>query len=147
MKDRQLLRVKVINGPDDLPKDELKQYHCFTGRGEYYVLSGYTLYKNIYPIDWYLEPIEEPDEPIPCDYLAECIEKAKPNLSKIKDVDKELAEIRGGEQITDADIEAWAKDNSKYMDAYGEESIDYETVSLLKQGAKAVLNGEIKHIK
>lgn len=27
-------------------------------------------------------------------YLNECIEKATPNLSKIKDVDKELAEIR-----------------------------------------------------
>jgi len=29
------------------------------------------------------------------EYLNECIEKATPNLSKIKDVDKELAEIRG----------------------------------------------------
>ena len=28
-------------------------------------------------------------------YLNECIEKATPNLSKIKDVDKELSEIRG----------------------------------------------------
>ena len=28
-------------------------------------------------------------------YLNECIAKAEPNLSKIKDVDKELAEIRG----------------------------------------------------
>ena len=28
-------------------------------------------------------------------YLNECIEKATPNLSKIKDVDKELDEIRG----------------------------------------------------
>ena len=28
-------------------------------------------------------------------YLNDCIEKATPNLSKIKDVDKELAEIRG----------------------------------------------------
>jgi DNA repair exonuclease SbcCD ATPase subunit len=28
-------------------------------------------------------------------YLNECIEKATPNLSKIKDVDKELAEIKG----------------------------------------------------
>jgi hypothetical protein len=117
-------------------------------------------------VDWYLEPIEEqePDINTPFfgnsgvkipmvekpkideNYLAECIAKAEPNLSKIKDVDKELAEIRGISKITDSDIEAWAKDNSKYMDAYGEESIDYETVSLLKQGAKAVLNGEIKHI-
>jgi len=38
---------------------------------------------------------EHCDEPIPCDYLNECIEKATPNLSKIKDVDKELDEIRG----------------------------------------------------
>ena len=30
------------------------------------------------------------------EYLNECIEKATPNLSKIKDVDKELAEIRKG---------------------------------------------------
>jgi hypothetical protein len=43
------------------------------------------------------------------EYLAECIKKAEPNLSKIKDVDKELAEIRGESQITDSDIEAWAK--------------------------------------
>lgn len=28
-------------------------------------------------------------------YLNDCIEKATPNLSKIKDVDKELKEIRG----------------------------------------------------
>jgi len=31
-------------------------------------------------------------------YLNECIAKAMPNLSKIKDVDKELAEIRGIEE-------------------------------------------------
>ena len=29
------------------------------------------------------------------DYLNECIEKAAPNLGKIEDVDKELAEIKG----------------------------------------------------
>ena len=29
------------------------------------------------------------------DYLNECIDRATPNLSKIQDVDKELAEIRG----------------------------------------------------
>ena len=29
------------------------------------------------------------------DYLNECIEKAAPNLNKIEDVDKEVAEIRG----------------------------------------------------
>ena len=35
-------------------------------------------------------------EPIEADkYLNDCIEKATPNLSKIKDVDKELAEIKG----------------------------------------------------
>jgi len=28
-------------------------------------------------------------------YLKECIKKAEPNLSKIKDVDKELIDIRG----------------------------------------------------
>lgn len=36
----------------------------------------------------------------PMDYLNECIEKATPNLSKIIDVDKELAEIRGEQPIT-----------------------------------------------
>jgi hypothetical protein len=34
-------------------------------------------------------------EPIPENYLNDCIEKATPNLSKIKDVDKELVEIKG----------------------------------------------------
>jgi DNA repair exonuclease SbcCD ATPase subunit len=32
-------------------------------------------------------------------YLQECIEKAKPNLSKIKDVDKALDEIRGNSDL------------------------------------------------
>jgi hypothetical protein len=48
---------------------------------------------------------ENCDEPIPCDYLNECIKKAEPNLSKIKDVDKALAEIRGISKITDTDVE------------------------------------------
>jgi hypothetical protein len=39
------------------------------------------------------------------DYLNECIERATPNLSKIKDVDKELTEIRGEQPITDGEIE------------------------------------------
>ena len=34
-------------------------------------------------------------KPIPKNYLNDCIEKATPNLSKIKDVDRELEEIRG----------------------------------------------------
>lgn len=34
-------------------------------------------------------------DPIPGSYLNDCIEKATPNLSKIKDVDRELEEIRG----------------------------------------------------
>ena len=43
-------------------------------------------------IDEYLATMKADDEK---EYLNECIEKATPNLSKIKDVDKELAEIRG----------------------------------------------------
>jgi hypothetical protein len=40
------------------------------------------------------------------DYLNECIEKATPNLSKIKDVDKEIAEIRGEgpEEVTAEEV-------------------------------------------
>ena len=37
----------------------------------------------------------KPESPNVSDYLNECIEKAAPNLSKIEDVDKALAEIRG----------------------------------------------------
>jgi hypothetical protein len=43
-------------------------------------------------------------------YLAECIEKAEPNLSKITDVDKELAEIRAEKPAKGAEeIRAWFK--------------------------------------
>ena len=48
-------------------------------------------------------PCEHCDEPLPCNYLNECIKKATPNLSKIKDVDKELDEIRGVEQPVKAE--------------------------------------------
>jgi hypothetical protein len=63
MKDRQLLRVKVINGPDDLPKDRITQYHCFTKSGNYYYLYGNTLWNNSYHIDWYLISEEQEKEP------------------------------------------------------------------------------------
>ena len=65
------------------------------------------------------------------DYLNECIERATPNLSKIKDVDKELAEIRGEQPITDVmlkekaqkflnsrmivDSEYWDYDKTKFV--------------------------------
>jgi hypothetical protein len=66
-------------------------------------------------------PVEELAESRDCheshellgkDYLNECIEKATPNLSKIKDVDKELDEIRGikpSDLPTDEEIEKHAK--------------------------------------
>jgi len=78
-------------------------------------------------------------------YLDDCIEKATPNLSKIKDVDKELAEIRGESQITDADIEAWAKE--LFHNLQFESPIIMAGYKGLIIGAKAVLNGEIKHIE
>lgn len=49
----------------------------------------------------------------PMEYLKECIEKATPNLSKIKDVDKELAEIRGEQpEITDEMISTYFSNHS-----------------------------------
>ena len=61
-------------------------------------------------------PCEHCDEPLPCNYLNECIKKATPNLSKIKDVDKELDEIRGVEQP----VKAEAKTKPDYHnDIYG----------------------------
>jgi hypothetical protein len=51
--------------------------------------------------EWFKEQLEAEIEQEPLsvydeNYLNECIEKATPNLSKITDVDKEIAEIRGG---------------------------------------------------
>jgi hypothetical protein len=53
------------------------------------------------------------------DYLNSCMEKANPNLSKIKDVDQELAEIRGGkdELKTGARIGIIGKQNSDITEA------------------------------
>jgi hypothetical protein len=42
-----------------------------------------------------LSDLKENSEKANKDYLDECIEKATPNLSKIKDVDREFDEIRG----------------------------------------------------
>ncbi len=49
-------------------------------------------------------------------YLNECIEKAKPNLSKIKDVDKALDEIRGVEPLKTAEeiLEKVMKNNKQF---------------------------------
>ena len=46
--------------------------------------------EKLYQCEHILEKVKE--------YLNECIAKAEPNLSKIKDVDNELAEIRGIKQ-------------------------------------------------
>jgi hypothetical protein len=75
-------------------------------------------------------------------YLNECIEKATLRLSKIKDVDKELDEIRGVrdykiEMPSDADIEAWADSKERRLTSYHKG---------LQDGAKAMRDGEIKGI-
>ena len=52
-------------------------------------------------------------------YLNECIKKAKPNLLKIKDVDKELDEIRGVEPSKGAEATlnkyVFAKENMDFL--------------------------------
>jgi hypothetical protein len=58
-------------------------------------------------------------------------------------VDWYLEPIEEQELITDADIEAWAKAKTKEM--YDNQEI-ITVPKLLEFGAKAVLNGEIKHI-
>jgi hypothetical protein len=154
MKDGQLLRVKVINGPDDLPKGERGSYvaHDKPGKRIYHHCKyNADFLKEFWleNIDWYLEPIEEQKPEFDKAYLDECIKKAEHNLSKIKDVDKELAEIRGISKITDTDVEAWADKVALTMDEDDPcyERIDSYVWELLVKGAKAVLNGEIKHIK
>jgi hypothetical protein len=77
------------------------------------------------------------------DYLFECIEKAKPNLSKITDVDQEMAEIRGIETITDADIETSAQRYVKKLP----QGVNYQRYIGYIYGAKAMRDNEIKHIK
>jgi hypothetical protein len=52
-------------------------------------------------------------------------------------IDWYLEPIEEQEQITDADIEAWAEENKKYMTSMGSAII----------GAKAYRDGEIKHIE
>jgi hypothetical protein len=59
-----------------------------------------------------LSDLKENSEKGNKDYLNECIEKATPNLSKIKDVDKELDEIRGikpSDLPTEEEIEKYIK--------------------------------------
>jgi hypothetical protein len=106
-------------------------------------------------LDWFKEHLIPESGQTNEEYLAECIEKAEPNLSKIKDVDKELAEIRGIEtigsttdfivnlqSITDSDIEVWAEDQ-KCLKIYMNREDAFRDG--IKKGAKAVLNNEIKH--
>ena len=109
------------------------------------------LMNEITELEKQVEEQEENQEQKPIydeNYLNECIAKAKPNLSKIKDVDKALDEIRGISDITDADIEAYL--NEKEMSFKGTvPGIKYSEVYRLffTEGAKAALNGEIKHIE
>jgi hypothetical protein len=172
MKDGQLFRVKVIKTEADLPKENgtyftlrqgIKYTHDFIGGKPEKKYYDNLTFEDFWlkHITSYLEPIEEQEPVSPYEgrtvlrpdvygpgndnygrdkwkeELAECIKKAEPNLSKIKDVDQELAEIRGVETLTDADIEAWARGASNIPEIQFGMCI----------GAKAVLNGEIKHIE
>jgi len=91
-----------IKSEQDLPKEAGAYYiACFGSNKD---LTWYSFNKENKEnqdfwkaaVDWYLQPVE-PQQPAVYDeaYLNECIEKAKPNLSKIADVDKALDEIRG----------------------------------------------------
>jgi hypothetical protein len=165
----QLYRKVIIKTEADLPK-ETGIYFVYTSTGIHQ--RGFDINQKRlglhgssqdewFSVNWYLEPIEEQesteqdlkcencDEPIPCDYLAECIKKAEPNLSKIKDVDQELAKIRGISKITDSDIEAWADKESLKPDEDNPtiKRVDAYDWDLLVRGAKAMRDNEIKHIK
>jgi hypothetical protein len=106
MKDRQLLRAKVIKTEDDLPKEE----ECFISHDK---IARRIIHKCNYRehlkeywlrnIDWYLQH----------------------------------------EQITDSDIEAWAEEYCSKCSSSFDETLKYG----IKLGAKAALNGEIKHIE
>jgi hypothetical protein len=127
MKDRQLLRDKIL--------EILEKYHVSFD-------SAFAIADDIIAIEE-----QEPTPDLDCGiYLAECIKKAEPNLSKIKDVDQALTEIRGESQLTDADIEAYfplEKASYNFVPSEG-----YNQMQKYKRaGAKAVLNGEIKHIE
>jgi hypothetical protein len=164
MKDGQRLIVKRIKSEEDLPKEGIFWVHQKVY--EDIILNKFdfnTPHRKLWTsdIDWYLipEPKQEIKSGYAENYLNECIKKAEPNLSKIKDVDKELAEIRNSKtvldypsdfdtiatnqvspfknDITDSDIEAWAEKE------FGDSMIIPEQAAIA--GAKAVLNGEIKH--
>ena len=101
-KDGQLLRVKVIKTEADLPKEDTLCYCSYNDKilKMWFRLKDWSIKNWLDNVNWYLQPIEEqkPESPVYDEkYLDECIEKATPNLSKIKDVDKTLAEIRGDE--------------------------------------------------
>jgi hypothetical protein len=129
MKDGQLLRDKIL--------EILEKYHVSFD-------SAFAIADDIIAIEE-----QEPTPDLDCGiYLAECIKKAEPNLSKIKDVDQELAEIRGISQITDSDIEAWARETSTCkIDEVWTEEIDIRYREGLADGAKLMRDNEIKHIK
>ena len=68
------------------------------------------------------------------EYLNECIEKATPNLSKIKDVDKELAEIRGEHPITVTDemIITYFNNHSACFNGYGDTGMGNKIPSMTR---------------
>jgi len=106
MKEGQLLIVKFIKNEDDLPTEN-GDFIGFDSEKKKVIEFSYDPKSDKHRVDtlvswldWYLQPTEEQEsKPIYDEaYLNECIAKAMPNLSKIKDVDKELAEIRGIEE-------------------------------------------------
>ncbi len=70
------------------------------------------------------------------DYLDECIEKATPNLLKIKDVDKELAEIRG--QKRDEELKQQLKQFAKYFNETVEDSCDFISTEKIDNYLKSI---------
>jgi hypothetical protein len=159
----ELFKKIYIKSEADLPQSERAMY--FVGVKDNLNpedLYEWFNYKNpvmaynqaeywINTFDWYLQPIEEQESKPEFNkaYLDECIEKAAPNLSKIKDVDKELAEIKDESQITDSDIEAYLIEHYKPIFIDGGDGTDVNQYfrECAKNCMEAVLNGEIKHIE
>jgi hypothetical protein len=117
----KIFKQVFIKSESDLPKktgnyfafqhnlNEITNIHIFPGNKD----SSKRWMKEI---DWYLIEIEEKQQEQPVydeKYLNECIEKATPNLSKIKDVDIILDEIKGREPQSSPKVSAeeWLNEN------------------------------------
>lgn len=117
MKDGQRLIVKYINGPDDLPKVK-KRYFCYD-----------KYYNQIDCFTFYLQHEYALKEECEKEYW-------------LKYVDWYII-LEEQEPVTDTDIEAWA--DKKVLGLKGDPYIRTLYEGLI-EGAKAALNGEIKHI-